>query len=51
MPDEAAQILDTSIEPDYNRTNSWQVLVFRKTARTRPQYRWSKRMNLKAQVS
>jgi hypothetical protein len=39
IPDEAARILNESIVPAYNRTNAWQVLVFRKIARPHPQKR------------
>jgi SAM-dependent methyltransferase len=35
IPAEAAQRLQASIQPDYDRANEWQVLVFRKQARPR----------------
>jgi SAM-dependent methyltransferase len=51
VPDEAARILSASVEPDYNRTNAWQILVFRKNARPRPQNRRPQRKNVKTRVS
>ena len=51
VPDEAARILSLSVEPGYNRTNMWQLLVFRKNARPRPQNRRPKRKSIKKQVS
>jgi SAM-dependent methyltransferase len=51
VPDEAARMLSASIKADYNRTNAWQILVFRKIARPRRQNRRPKRKNVKTQVS
>lgn len=35
VPDEAARLLRASVEPDYNKTSAWQILVFQKNARPR----------------
>jgi hypothetical protein len=35
IPAEAAQRLQASIQPNYNRAKEWQVVVFRKQARPR----------------
>jgi SAM-dependent methyltransferase len=51
IPGEAARILSSSVEPDYNRTNAWQILIFRKNARPRPQNRRWRRENVKTRVS
>lgn len=50
VPHEAARIPSASVEPDYNRTNAWQILVFRKT-RDRDRRRRPKRKNVKTRVS
>jgi SAM-dependent methyltransferase len=51
LPGEAARILSASVKPDYNRTNAWQILVFRKKARPRLQNGRPKRKNAKTRVS
>ena len=35
VPDEMARIVSRCVEPGYNKTNEWQILVFRKNARPR----------------
>lgn len=51
VADAATRILNASIKIDYNRTNAWQILVFRKIARPRRKNRSLKRKNVKTQVS